>query len=61
MLLHSQVNGFTRSRNGEIVLEWQFDSRYFPDNGAELYRVIDGIEKLVAIFDSNLKVFIPVK
>ncbi len=50
MLLYSQVNGFTRSRNGEIVPEWQFDSRYFPDNGAELYRVTDGIEKLVAIF-----------
>ncbi|PKR82387.1 hypothetical protein CWO92_24780 [Heyndrickxia camelliae] len=54
-------NGFTGSRNGELVPEWQFDNRYFPNNGAELYRVTDGIEKLVAIFDSDLKMFIPVK
>ncbi len=54
-------NGFTGSRNGELVPEWQFDSRYFPNNGAELYRVKDGIEKLVAIYDSDLKRFIPVK
>jgi hypothetical protein len=55
------LNGFTGSRNGELVPEWQFDNRYFPNNGAELYRVTDGIEKLVAIFDSDLKVFTPVK
>ncbi|KIL43110.1 T7SS effector LXG polymorphic toxin [Jeotgalibacillus campisalis] len=55
------LNGFTGSRNGEIVPEWQFDNRYFPNNGAELYEVTDGIEKLVAKFDSDLKVFIPIK
>ncbi|MBL5769363.1 hypothetical protein [Heyndrickxia sporothermodurans] len=54
-------NGFTGSRNGEFVPEWHFNNRYFPDNGAELYRVTDGTEKLVAIFDSDLKLFIPVK
>ncbi|MCK0472329.1 hypothetical protein [Halalkalibacter sp. APA_J-10(15)] len=54
-------NGFTGSRNGEIVPEWQFDNRYLPNDGAELYKVANGNEKLVAIFDSDLKMFIPVK
>ncbi|WP_051348459.1 pre-toxin TG domain-containing protein [Peribacillus kribbensis] len=55
------LNGFTGSRNSELVPEWQFDNRYFPNDGAELYRVTDGVDKLVARFDSDLKAFIPVK
>ncbi|SDZ50609.1 hypothetical protein SAMN05421736_11533 [Evansella caseinilytica] len=55
------LNGFTGSRNGELVPEWQFNSRYAPNDRAELYGVTDGVEKLLAVYDSDLKVFIPVK
>ncbi|MEC5425166.1 hypothetical protein QGM71_16895 [Virgibacillus sp. C22-A2] len=53
-------NCFTGSRNGEIVPEWQFDGRYLPNDGAELYSVTNNIEKLVAVYDEKLKLFIPV-
>ncbi|MDO6657829.1 hypothetical protein [Anaerobacillus sp. 1_MG-2023] len=55
------LNGFTGSRNNEIVPEWQFNDRYLPEDGATLHRVDGGIEELVAIFDADLKVFVPVK
>ncbi|WP_275669651.1 hypothetical protein [Metabacillus litoralis] len=41
--------------------KWQFENRYFPNNGTELFKVTDGIEKLVAIFVSDIKMFIPAK
>ncbi|MFN2744015.1 MULTISPECIES: hypothetical protein [unclassified Bacillus (in: firmicutes)] len=46
-------NGFTSARNGEIVPEWQFQGRFEPEKGAELYTVINGEEKLIAIFDKG--------
>jgi len=29
------LNGFTASRNNEVIPEWQFNNRYFPEDGAE--------------------------
>ncbi|WP_434778244.1 hypothetical protein [Neisseria sp. Ec49-e6-T10] len=42
-------NGFLASRNGEIIPEW-VAPRSLPENGAELYRVVDGKEELVGIY-----------
>lgn len=55
------LNGFTGSRNEEIIPEWKFSRRHFPHEGAKLYSVKNGVEKLVGIFDSDLKRFVPVK
>jgi hypothetical protein len=55
------LNGFTGARNGKIIPEFQFNDRYLPENGAELYQVIDGEDILSAVFDSDLKVFVPVQ
>ncbi|WP_271002434.1 hypothetical protein [Listeria seeligeri] len=54
------LNGFTGSRNGEVVPEWLFEKRHLPNDGAKLFRVKDCIEKLVGIFDADLERFIPV-
>ncbi|MEH7374399.1 hypothetical protein V7168_05235 [Neobacillus drentensis] len=43
-------NGFTGARNGRILPEWKFNSYYKPQNGAELFEVINGEENLVAIY-----------
>ncbi|MGG3573625.1 T7SS effector LXG polymorphic toxin [Bacillus gobiensis] len=53
-------NGFTGSRNGEIVPEWKFTSgqRFSPEDGAELYKVSAGEEKLLGVFDATLGKFI---
>ncbi|MGJ8731315.1 hypothetical protein ACRW9N_12710, partial [Listeria aquatica] len=54
-------NGFTASRNGEVVPEWKFRDRQFPNNGAKLYKVINNEQKLVGIFDADLGRFVEVK
>lgn len=46
-------NGFTGARNGRILPEWKFNSYYKPQNGAELYEVINGEENLVAIYSNG--------
>ncbi|MGJ8729587.1 hypothetical protein ACRW9N_03855, partial [Listeria aquatica] len=46
-------NGFTASRNGEVVPEWKFNGYNYPKEGAKLYKVINGKEKLVGIFDGE--------
>ncbi|WP_434777188.1 hypothetical protein [Neisseria sp. Ec49-e6-T10] len=40
-------NGFTATRNGDVIPEWKaaYD---LPQDGAELYRVVDGKEELIA-------------
>ncbi|WP_369899946.1 hypothetical protein [Bacillus manliponensis] len=55
------LNGFTGSRNGEIIPEWKFSGYYFPQDGAELYKVVNDNEKLIAVFDADLKMFVPIK
>lgn len=47
------LNGFTASRNGQIIPEWQFQGRFEPEDGAELYVVTNGEGKLLAVFDKG--------
>lgn len=53
------LNGFTGSRNNEVIPEWVFNQRRLPKVGAELYVVEDGVERLVGIF--NGKSFVSTK
>ncbi|MED4322130.1 hypothetical protein P9232_11795, partial [Weizmannia sp. CD-2023] len=46
-------NGFTAARNGKIVPEWKFDKYYNPQNGAELYKVVNGNEYLLGIYSNG--------
>ncbi|MEN2667612.1 hypothetical protein [Listeria aquatica] len=46
-------NGFTASRNGEVIPEWKFTDRQLPEQGAELFKVIDGVEIKVGVFDGK--------
>ncbi|MFS0864285.1 hypothetical protein [Fredinandcohnia sp. 179-A 10B2 NHS] len=55
------LNGFTASRNGEVIPEFRFDGRYLPEDGAELYAVTNGVEQLVGVFDAKLGRFVPVE
>ncbi|MBU7591734.1 ribonuclease YeeF family protein [Metabacillus halosaccharovorans] len=55
------LNGFTGSRNGRTVPEFKFNGRFLPVDGAELYKVVNGEEKIVGIFDERIGNFIPVK
>jgi len=54
-------NGFTASRNGEIVPEWKFKGYFAPKDGAELYEVINGKEFLRAIYDEDVGRFVPIQ
>ena len=44
------LNGFTAARNGEIVPEWCLNNRVTPKKGSELYKVVNGVETLIAKF-----------
>ncbi|WP_158589708.1 MULTISPECIES: hypothetical protein [Clostridia] len=41
------------SRNGEVIPEWRFADRQKPEQGAKLFEVVDGREKLVGVFDGK--------
>ena len=45
-------NGFLSSTNGEIIPEWRIknEESIAPKDGAELHQVIDGDDKIVAIY-----------
>lgn len=47
------LNGFTGARNGEIVPEFVVDGSVKPVVGAELHIVVDGKDKIVAIFNGE--------
>jgi len=47
------LNGFTGARNGEIIPEWIVDGNLEPIEGAELHKVIDSKDSIVAIFDGE--------
>ncbi|WP_299091286.1 T7SS effector LXG polymorphic toxin [uncultured Metabacillus sp.] len=49
-------NGFTASRNGEVIPEWTLKNFIDLREGAKLHRVVDGKDEVIAIF--NGKVFI---
>jgi hypothetical protein len=41
------------ARNGEVIPEWTVDGNLEPIEGAELHRVIDSEDSIVAIFDGE--------
>ncbi len=47
------LNGFTGARNGEIIPEWELCARIKPNKGAELHKVVNGKDIVVAIFDGE--------
>ena len=54
------LNGFTGARNGPIIPEWSLSGEYVkPKKGAELHKVVNGKDTVVAIFDG--KHFVEVK
>lgn len=53
-------NGFTGSRNGEVIPEWRFNKRNQPKDGAKLYSVTNGEETLVGVFDADLGMFVKI-
>ncbi|RIJ63575.1 hypothetical protein [Rummeliibacillus sp. POC4] len=46
-------NGFTSSRNGEVIPEWTANKEIIIKKGAKLHRVIDGRDEVIAIFDGE--------
>src|SRR5690625_4397820 len=54
------LNGFTGARNGQIVTGRAFGNIRNPQHGVELYKIVQGEEKLIGIFDSDLKRFISI-
>ncbi|MGG0658417.1 pre-toxin TG domain-containing protein [Rummeliibacillus pycnus] len=48
-------NGFTSSRNGEVIPEWVFNDFIELAEGAKLHRVINGKDEVISVF--NGKVF----
>jgi len=54
------LNGFTGARNGQIIPEWSLSGEYVKSKkGAELHKVVNGKDTVVAIFDG--KHFVEVK
>ena len=50
----------TGARNGQIIPEWSLSGEYVkPKKGAELHKVVNGKDTVVAIFDG--KHFVEVK
>ena len=47
------LNWFTGARNGAIVPEWELSVRVKPNKGAELHKVINEKDTVVAIFDGK--------
>ncbi|CAH0286654.1 Putative ribonuclease YwqJ [Peribacillus sp. Bi96] len=54
------LNGFTGARNDKVIPEFKFEGRFLPRNGAELYKVENGEEILVGIFEGREKKFVSV-
>lgn len=52
-------NGFTSSRNNEVVPEWTFNKFIDLREGSKLHKVINGEDQVIAVF--NGKMFIPIK
>jgi predicted ribonuclease toxin of YeeF-YezG toxin-antitoxin module len=47
-------NGFTASRNGEVIPEWYLNDFTELQVGAKLHRVVNGKDKVIAIFDGEI-------
>ena len=54
-------NGFTGGRNDSVVPEYRFKDYNPPQDGAELYKVVNGKEELVAVYDARREKFTSIK
>lgn len=54
------LNGFTASRNERVIPEYKFNGYHAPQHGAELYKVNQGKETLIAVFNEDYGKFIGV-
>ena len=50
------LNGFTGARNGELIPEWYVknDTILVPINGAELHKVVNGVDNIIAIYINGM-------
>lgn len=53
-------NGFTSARDGSLIPEYEASSYMKPQDGAELYKVVNGVEELVGVYDGTLGRFMKV-
>lgn len=51
-------NGFTASRNGVVLPEYEFNDRIYIPDGAEIYLNSNGKKELLGVFDGDKKKFI---
>jgi len=61
-LNHPQTgNGFIMAENGKVIPEYEspYGKGLQPNDGDEIYEVVNGKERLVGIFDSDLAKFVP--
>ncbi len=49
------LNGFTGAGNGEMIPEWfvERENAVEPIDGAELHQVVDGVDKIIAIYKDD--------
>jgi hypothetical protein len=47
-------NGFTSSRNDEVIPEWTLNKFIDLREGAKLHKVVDGKDEVIAIFDGKM-------
>lgn len=50
--------GFTAAKDGSLIPEYNAANYMKPQDGSEIYKIIDGKEELYAVYDSELKTFI---
>jgi hypothetical protein len=53
-------NGFTSAKDGSLIPEFEAKGFMIPNDGAELYKVSNGVEELIAIYDEDLMRFISI-
>ncbi|MDG5471612.1 T7SS effector LXG polymorphic toxin [Jeotgalibacillus sp. ET6] len=53
-------NGFTSARDGSLIPEFEARSFMKPQDGAEIFKVTNGVEELVGVYDAKLSRFIKV-
>jgi len=50
-------NGFTSARDGSLIPEYEASGYMEPQHGAELYKVVNGEETLIGVYDGTLERF----
>jgi len=47
-------NGFTSARDGSLIPEYEASSYMKPQDGAKLYKVVNGNEEIIGVYDGTL-------